>query len=77
VWTVTCCQRNSANIAPWQDGDGALARSSSARSSATRGISTAAKYRNQDGNQQTSADVNGQTATVRAEVFKRRFGGVN
>ena len=34
---------------------------------------TAEKYRNQDGNQQTSADFDGRTTSLRVRVFKRRF----
>ena len=34
---------------------------------------TAEKYRNRDGNQQTSADADGRAANLRARVFERHF----
>jgi hypothetical protein len=43
------------------------------RFSARRGPCTAEKYRNRDGNQQTSADFDGRTPSLRTRVYKRRF----
>ena len=40
---------------------------------ATSATSTAEKYRNRDGNQQTSADFDGRAASLRTRVFERRF----
>jgi hypothetical protein len=45
----------------------ALARSTSAKTSVSCGISTAEKYRNRDGNQQTLVDFDGRITSLRRE----------
>jgi hypothetical protein len=43
------------------------------RVTASAASSTAGKYRNRDGNQQTSVDFDGRTTTLQGEVFKRQY----